>query len=80
MMPRDPWIHPGFYAWSLDLEVSTVIALRTLKIAIGGAAAEAQTRTAPERRICPSSGRVIRSQPIPQRLPAACRRPRGEGG
>ena len=43
-MPRNPWFRAGFYAWSLGLEASSVIALRTLKIAIGGPAAEAETR------------------------------------
>jgi hypothetical protein len=44
MMPRNPWFRAGFYAWSLGLEASSVIALRTLKIAIGGPAAEAEAR------------------------------------
>jgi hypothetical protein len=44
MMPRNPWFRAGFHAWSLGLEASSVIALRTLKIAIGGTAAEAETR------------------------------------
>src|SRR5271169_646679 len=44
MMPRNPWFRTGFYAWSLGLEASSVIALRTLKIAAGGVAAEAETR------------------------------------
>jgi hypothetical protein len=44
MMPRNPWFRVGFYAWSLGLEASSVIALRTLKIAAGGVAAEAETR------------------------------------
>jgi hypothetical protein len=39
---RNPWFRAGFYAWSLGLEASSVIALRTLKIAIGGRAAEAE--------------------------------------
>ena len=43
-MPRNPWFRTGFYAWSLGLEASSVIALRTLKIAAGGVAAEAETR------------------------------------
>ena len=42
MMPRNPWFCAGFYAWSLGLEASSVIALRTLQIAIGGRAAEAE--------------------------------------
>jgi hypothetical protein len=42
MMARNTWFRAGFYAWSLGLEASSVIALRTLKIAIGGRAAEAE--------------------------------------
>jgi hypothetical protein len=41
-MPRNPWFRAGFYAWSLGFEASSVIALRALKIAIGGRAAEAE--------------------------------------
>jgi hypothetical protein len=44
MKPRIPWLRAGFHAWSLGLEVSSVIALRTLKIAAGGIAAEAEAR------------------------------------
>ena len=43
-MPRNPWFRVGFHASSLGLEASSVIALRTLRIAIGGPAAEAETR------------------------------------
>jgi hypothetical protein len=44
MMARNPWFRVGLYAWSLGLEASSVIALRTLKIAIGGPAADAEAR------------------------------------
>jgi hypothetical protein len=40
MMPRNPWFRAGFDAWSLGVEASSVIALRTLKILAGGAAAK----------------------------------------
>jgi hypothetical protein len=43
-MARNPWFRAGFYAWSQGLEASSVIALRTLKIAIGGPTAEAEAR------------------------------------
>ena len=43
MMARNPWFRASFYAWSLGLEASSLIALRTLKIALGGSAAEAET-------------------------------------
>jgi hypothetical protein len=41
---RNPWLRIGFDAWALGLEASSVIGLRTLKIAAGGAAGEAETR------------------------------------
>jgi hypothetical protein len=50
-MPRNPWFRAGFYAWSLGLEASSVIALRTLKIAIGGPAAEAEARRMASEKI-----------------------------
>jgi hypothetical protein len=40
MISRNPWMRAGFAAWSLGIEASTVIMLRTMKIASGGAAAE----------------------------------------
>lgn len=39
-----PWFQLGMDAWSLGIEASTVIGLRTLKIAAGGAAGEAEFR------------------------------------
>jgi hypothetical protein len=39
---RNPWLGVGLSAWSLGLEASTVIGLRTMKIALGGAAGEAE--------------------------------------
>jgi hypothetical protein len=44
MMPRNPWLHFGVTAWSLGVEASSVIALRTLKIAAGGVGAEVEAR------------------------------------
>jgi len=41
---RHPWLKIGLGAWALGLEASSVIGLRTLKIAAGGAAAEAEAR------------------------------------
>ena len=35
---HNPWIGIGFDAWRLGVEASTVIALRTLKMAAGGQA------------------------------------------
>ena len=43
-MTKNPWFRTGFSAWSLGLEVASVIALRTLKIAAGGVPGEAEGR------------------------------------
>jgi hypothetical protein len=39
---RNPWFGIGMDAWSLGMEASSVIALRTLKIAAGGPGADAE--------------------------------------
>ncbi len=39
-MPKNPWFHTASAAWSLAMEASSVIALRTMKAAAGGRAAE----------------------------------------
>ncbi len=41
-MLRNPWFRFGINAWSLGINASSVIALRTLKIAAGGVAAEVE--------------------------------------
>jgi hypothetical protein len=38
----DPWISFGLKAWQLGLEAQNVIALRLLRLAAGGARAEAE--------------------------------------
>lgn len=43
-MPRNPWFRAGFDAWSLGIESSSVIALRTMKMITGGEAAQAEAR------------------------------------
>ena len=43
-MARNPWIWAGLNCWLLGLEASSVIALRTLKIAAGGAAGDWEAR------------------------------------
>lgn len=40
--PTNPWLRLGMDAWTLGIEASTVIGLRTLRIAGGGAAGEAE--------------------------------------
>jgi hypothetical protein len=42
MMLRNPWFRFGVNAWSLGIDASSVIALRTLTIAAGGVAAEVE--------------------------------------
>ena len=39
---RNPWIRIGMDAWSLGLGTSSVIVLRTMKMAAGGPAADAE--------------------------------------
>jgi hypothetical protein len=41
---RDPWTSLAFDSWSLGLEASTVIGLRMMKLAAGGAAAQAEAQ------------------------------------
>lgn len=41
---RNPWFRLGWDVWSLGLEASTVMGLRTMKIARGGPAADAEAR------------------------------------
>ncbi len=39
---HNPWLRLGMDAWSLGMEASSVIALRTLKMAAGGPSATAE--------------------------------------
>jgi hypothetical protein len=39
---RNPWIKISMDAWALGLEASSVIGLRTMKLAAGGAAAQTE--------------------------------------
>lgn len=39
---KDPWAGMAWDAWAMGLEASTVIGLRTLKIAAGGSAAQTE--------------------------------------
>ena len=50
-MRKNPWSRIGFNAWSLGVEASSVIALRLLKIASGGAAGEAEARLMIDEKI-----------------------------
>ena len=40
---RNPWFRLGMQSWALAAEASSVMTLRMMKIAAGGAAAEAET-------------------------------------
>lgn len=40
----NPWFRIGMDAWSLGLEASSVIGLRTMKIAAGGVSGDAESR------------------------------------
>ena len=42
MRGRNPWFGIGLDAWSLAFEAGSVVTLRSLKLAAGGAAAEAE--------------------------------------
>jgi hypothetical protein len=42
MRARNPWLGLGVDAWALGFEASTVIGLRMMKLAAGGAAAQAE--------------------------------------
>ena len=48
---RNPWLRLGFDAWSLGVEASSVIALRTMKMAAGGAAADAESRRMVDEKV-----------------------------
>ncbi len=48
---RNPWLRLGFDAWSLGVEASSVIGLRTMKLAVGGAAADAENRRMVEEKV-----------------------------
>ena len=47
----NPWLTIGLDAWSLGLEASSVVALRTMKIAAGGPAGEAESRRMVEEKL-----------------------------
>ena len=44
MRRKNPWVGLSFKAWMLGLEASSVIALRMMKIAAGGVAAETEAK------------------------------------
>jgi hypothetical protein len=50
-MMENPWFRIGLDSWLLGFEASSVIGLRTLKIAAGGIAARAETRLMIDEKI-----------------------------
>jgi hypothetical protein len=50
-MPRNPWIGLGWDAWTLGLEASSVIGLRTLKMAAGGEAATVEANRMVQEKV-----------------------------
>ncbi|MEN3950470.1 hypothetical protein [Iodidimonas sp. SYSU 1G8] len=47
----NPWMDLWFDTWTLGIEASTVITLRTMKIGAGGSAADAEARKMVEEKI-----------------------------
>ena len=41
---RNPWLDIGMEAWTLSVDAASVIGLRTMKMAMGGPAAETEAR------------------------------------
>ena len=50
-MIMTPWVRLGFGLWSLGVEASAVVGLRTFKIAAGGPAAQAEARQMIQEKI-----------------------------
>ena len=50
----NPWFGIGFDTWTLGVEAASVIALRSLKVAQGGKAAEAEIRLMVDEKIAAS--------------------------
>jgi len=48
---RNPWLRLGQDAWMLGAESASVIALRSMKIAAGGAAAEREPRLMVQEKV-----------------------------
>ena len=51
MTAQNSWLRLGWGAWMLGFEASTVIALRLMKIAGGGAGADTETRRMIDEKI-----------------------------
>ncbi|MDR6623731.1 hypothetical protein [Caulobacter segnis] len=51
---KDPWTSLAFDSWALGLEASTVIGLRMMKLAAGGAAAQAEAQLMVSEKVAAS--------------------------
>lgn len=51
---RDPWTSLALDSWALGLEASTVIGLRMMKLAAGGAAAQAEAQLMVSEKVAAS--------------------------
>lgn len=58
----NPWLRIGMDAWSLGIEASTVIGLRTLKIAAGGAQGADEFRRMIAEKM--NAGLVLQAQAV----------------
>lgn len=48
---RNPWVQLSMESWRLGAEAATVVGLRSLKLAAGGDAAEAETRLMVQEKV-----------------------------
>ena len=65
-MAKSSWLSLGFDAWLLGLEAASVIALRSARIAAGGAAARRELATMVNEKI--ASAAVLQSLALSDRL------------
>lgn len=54
MARKDPWTRLAFDSWALGVEASSVIGLRMLKLAAGGAAAQAEAQRMVSEKVAAS--------------------------
>ena len=59
---RNPWTAVAFDCWSLAVESSAVIGLRTMKLAMGGSAADAESRRMVSEKL--SAGLQLQSRAL----------------
>jgi hypothetical protein len=54
MTRKDPWTRLAFDSWALGVEASSVVGLRMLKLAAGGAAAQAEAQRMVSEKVAAS--------------------------